>query len=140
MNIKHEPVIGQKVFDFFHIEDLDYVCTTELTVSDVIYDIYYRETPHPKFGNCYVGVRPIIVNTNPNIEYVNADMIEELIFAMIEYNGVWYYSQSHHHCNSPAKGIAIDGGRQYTRVLGYESDLVCKRFQIKQGKFKEIKL
>ena len=55
MNIQH-----QSLFDTIKIEKLysdkdgvpvKYVCTTDLNASDVPVDVFYRETPHPEFGN-----------------------------------------------------------------------------------------
>ena len=60
MNIQH-----QSLFDIAQLEEhysnkdgvpVKYVCTSDLRVSDIPMDIFYRETPHPEFGNYYFGV------------------------------------------------------------------------------------
>ena len=60
MNIQH-----QSLFDTAQLEEhysnkdgvpVKYVCTSDLRTSDIPMDIFYRETPHPEFGNYYFGV------------------------------------------------------------------------------------
>jgi hypothetical protein len=47
----------------------------------------------------------------------NADVIEELEFGMIESDGKYYYSQSHHDYKV-VEGKMIDGGRAYIKSSG----------------------
>ena len=55
INIKHYPITKTNQVAELYSEkdgvDVKYVCTTEL--SDTIADIFYRDTPHPEFGNKY---------------------------------------------------------------------------------------
>jgi hypothetical protein len=131
MNIQH-----LSLFDTAKLEELysnkdgvpvKYVCTSDLRVSDIPMDIFYRETPHPEFGNYYFGVyRHHITN---NIFITNADEIESLEFGMIEHDGKYYYSQSHHDYKVVGDKM-IDGGRAYIRSSG---GAVAMR--VKNGKF-----
>ena len=96
MNIQH-----QSLFDIAQLEEhysnkdgvpVKYVCTSDLRVSDIPMDIFYRETPHPEFGNYYFGVYKHPVTKD--IFITNADEIESLEFGMIEHEGK-YYTVSH---------------------------------------------
>jgi hypothetical protein len=60
----------------------------------------------------------------------NADVVESLEFGMIEVDGKYYYSQSHHDYKSFADGEFIDGGRAYIRSSGGAITT-----HIKNGKF-----
>ena len=131
MNIVHDHL--------FHIEaiiehytkkdgvDVKYVCTTDLNASDVPVDVFYRETPHPQFGNRYFGLYWDTVRNNLMI--TNADIVESLEFGMIEVDGKYYYSQSHHDYKV-VEGKMIDGGRAYIRSNGG-----AVAMHIKDGKF-----
>jgi len=131
MNIQHE--------NLFHIEaiaehyakkdgvDVKYVCTTDLKASDCPVDVFYRETPHPQFGNRYFGLYWDTVRNNLMI--TNADIVESLEFGMIEVDGKYYYSQSHHDYKV-VEGKMIDGGRAYIRSNGG-----AVAMHIKDGKF-----
>jgi len=131
MNIQH-----QSLFDIAQLEEhysnkdgvpVKYVCTSDLRVSDIPMDIFYRETPHPEFGNYYFGVYKHPVTKD--IFITNADEIESLEFGMIEHEGKYYYSQSHHDYKSIG-GKMIDGGRAYIRSSGGAVTM-----HIKNGKF-----
>ena len=93
--------------------DVKYVCTTDLRASDVPVDVFYRSTPHPEFGNRYFGLYHDHVRGH--IMITNADVVEELEFGMIEVDGTYYYSQSHHDYKVVAEGKMIDGGRMYVK-------------------------
>tara|TARA_B110000977_G_C11016627_1_gene469721 strand:- start:720 stop:1175 length:456 start_codon:yes stop_codon:yes gene_type:complete len=119
VNIKHEPLFDTaKVEELYGRKDgceIRYVCTSDLNASDVPCDIFYRAEPHPDFGNRYFGlywdsIRDCMMITN-------ADKIEELEFGMIEVDGNYYYSQSHHDYKVVGDKM-IDGGRQYIRSGG----------------------
>jgi hypothetical protein len=84
-----------------------------LRASDVPVDVYYRETPHPQFGNRYFGLYYDTVRDHMMI--TNADVVEELEFGMVNDGSVWHYSQSHHDYKSFPNGAMIDGGRAYVR-------------------------
>jgi hypothetical protein len=118
MNIKHNPVSKvEKVIEYLSQKDgvpITYVCTTDLKNSDVPVDIFFRETPHPQFGNRYIG---IFVHPNDKTTMIcDADMVEELSFGLVENDsGELEYSQSHHDFKSFENGNMIDGGRAYIR-------------------------
>ena len=119
MNVQHEPRFDvEKVTAHYTEQDgvpVQYVCTTDLTASDVPVDVYYRETPHPEFGNHYFGLYYDRVRDYMMI--CNADIVQELEFGMIEADGKYYYSQSHHDYKV-VEGKMIDGGRAYIRSSG----------------------
>ena len=114
--IKHFPITKtDKVIEHFSKKDgvpITYVCTTELRYDDAPEDIYYRETPHPEFGNRYFSIR---VYGN-QVYIANADAVEDKIFGTVEDdNGDLQYSQFRHECKTFKNGNMIDGGRQYVR-------------------------
>lgn len=117
MNIQHNPQFDtQKVIDLYTAKDgveITYVCTTDLRASDVPVDVFYRATPHPEFGNRYFGLYHDHVRGHLMI--TNADIVESLEFGMIEVDGKYYYSQSHHDYKV-VEGKMIDGGRAYVRA------------------------
>ena len=98
MDIKHPSL-----FDTARVEELytqkdgvevKYVCTSDLKASDVPMDIFYRDTPHPEFGNKYFG---LFRNPDPasdgTLMITNADKVEEYEFGMIkDKDDKWYYS------------------------------------------------
>ena len=104
-----------------------YVATTALDhgTGGSVKDIFYRETPHPEFGNRYFSL-----NTRGSVSWIgDADVIEDLEFGMIENdNGELEYSR-HRHDYVSYKGNAIDGGRAYVRGNGF------KVFKMKDGEF-----
>lgn len=119
MNIQHEPNFDvEKVTAHYTEQDgvpVQYVCTTDLTASDVPVDVYYRETPHPEFGNHYFGLYYDRVRDHMMI--TNADIVESFEFGMVEADGKYYYSQSHHDYKVVGDKM-IDGGRQYIKSNG----------------------
>ena len=119
MNIQHENLFDiEKVTAHYTKKDgepVHYVCTTDLNASDVPVDVYYRETPHPQFGNRYFGLYHDHVRGHLMI--TNADIVESLEFGMIEVDSKYYYSQSHHDYKV-VEGKMIDGGRAYIRSSG----------------------
>ena len=134
MNIQHEAL-----FDTAWLEEhysnkdgvpVKYVCTSDLRTSDVPMDIFYRETPHPEFGNRYFGLYKHPVTKD--IFITNADIVESFEFGMIEVDGKYYYSQSHHDCKVVGNKM-IDGGRAYTRSSGGTTSM-----ELTDGNFKEI--
>ena len=139
MNIQHAPIFDVEKVAALYTEkdgvDVTYVCTTDLVESDVPCDIFYRETPHPEFGNHYFG---LFRNTHPaadadgNVLITNADKIESFEFGMIEdKDGKLWYSQCHHDCLF-IDGKMIDGGRWYIRSSG---QVII--YTIRDGKFQE---
>ena len=131
MNIQHEPLFDTAKVEEIYTEkdgvEVRYVCTTDLNASDVPVDVYYRETPHPEFGNRYFGLYYDTIRDHMMI--TNADKVESLEFGMIEVDGKYYYSQSHHDYKVVGDKM-IDGGRAYIRSNGYTVAM-----HIKDGKF-----
>jgi hypothetical protein len=132
MKIHHEPLFDTKKVEAHYTEkdgvEVRYVCTTDLRASDVPVDIFYRATPHPEFSNRYFGLYHDTIRNH--IMITNADVVEELEFGMIEQNGEYYYSQSHHDYKTLDNGKMIDGGRQYIR-----SSHGAVSMYVKYGKF-----
>ena len=128
--IKHDPQLNtEEVKKHYEKEDgvtITYVCSTEMFgVDDRIRDVFYRETPHPKFGNHYFA----LVQIGNKILISNADRITDEEFCMIEdENGVWHYSACRHDYKA-INGCVVDGGRTYKRGYGYEL------FKIDNGEF-----
>ena len=131
MNIVHENLFDiEKVEKIYSEKDgveIKYVCTTDLNASDVPVDVFYRATPHPEFGNRYFGL--YYDHVRDHMMITNADIVESLEFGMIENQGKYYYSQSHHDYKV-VEGKMIDGGRQYIRSSGG-----VEVFKIRDGAF-----
>ena len=131
MNIVHESLFKieevEKIYSEKDGVEVKYVCTTDLRASDVPVDVFYRATPHPKFGNHYFGIYHDHFRGHTMI--TNADIVEDLEFGMILVDGKYYYSQSHHDYKV-VEGKMIDGGRQYIRSSG-STDV----FKIQDGEF-----
>lgn len=117
--IKHFPITNtDKIIEYYSQKDnvpISYVCTTDLNSNDSPADIFYRETPHPDFGNRYFSIR-----IHNDMVYIGcADDVEKLTFAMVEDDdGDLQYSQFHHDYKSFHSGNMIDGGRAYIRSSG----------------------
>ena len=129
MNIQHSPLFNIKKAEELYTEkdgvEVKYVCTTDLRNSDIPADIFYRETPHPEFGNYYFG----LLWHNGQTLVTDADIVESFEFGMIEVDGKYYYSQSHHDYKVVGDKM-IDGGRAYIRSSGGTTSM-----RIKSGKF-----
>jgi hypothetical protein len=118
--IKHFPITNiNRIIEHYSKKDgvpVTYVCTTDIKTSDMPIDIFYRDTPHPKFGNRYFGVY-----WHKNLGYMicNADDVEHLTFGLVEDDDEGLqYSQHHHDYKSFDNGSMIDGGREYIRSSG----------------------
>lgn len=128
MIIKHYPLTNtsqvEKVYSEKDGVPVKHVCSTEF--RDFVADVFYRETPHPDFGNKYFAIL-----FRDDIPYVaNADQIENFTFGMVENDdGQLEYSQSRHDYKSFENGNMIDGGRDYIRSSGK-----VKIFVVKDGK------
>ena len=114
--IVHYPRLDtQKVIELYENKDqttIVYVCTTDLATSDLPIDIFYRESPHPEFGNRYFG----LYTRDGVVMICNADQVEKLEFGMVKDSaGNLHYSQSHHDYKVLDNGNMIDGGRAYIR-------------------------
>ena len=131
MNIVHENLFDiekvEKIYSEKDGVDVKYVCTTDLNASDVPVDVFYRATPHPQFGNRYFGI--YYDHFRGHTMITNADVVESFEFGMIEHDGKYYYSQSHHDYKTVGDKM-IDGGRQYIRSSGGAITM-----HIKNGKF-----
>ena len=140
-NIAHRPifdtVIAEKIYSEKDGVPVKYVCTSALGSEAQAMDIFYRETPHPEFGNRYFG----LYNANDyggvrgGIMITNADAIEDAEFGMKEHNGKWHYSQ-HRHDFYTIGDVSLDGGRAYYRCVGNVNS-PTKFFEIKNGEFVE---
>jgi hypothetical protein len=123
MNVHHRPLFDtQKACELYSEKDgvpVTYVCTSSLDEGTVPVDVFYRETPHPEFGNRYFGLYWSSNGLRNELQMMitNADRIEDLTFDMIEVNGQWHYSQ-HRHDFYSVGGTSIDGGRAYIRLVG----------------------
>lgn len=129
--IKHFPVTNtQYVIKHYSEKDnvpINYVCTTDFNVSDRPVDIFYRSTPHPKFGNKYFGIAPSYESNGFVI--FSADKVESFTFGMVEDDdGNLQYSEYHHRCKFFGNGNMIDGGREYVR-----SSLNAKTYVVLNG-------
>jgi len=144
MNIHHEPILNRTEIIRKYTEAegvvISYVCTSELKISDKPMDVFYRETPHPFFGNKYFGLyyRPPLISDSgivieaEEVYITNADYIEEVEFGMVkDENGVFQYSQFRHDYRTFNNGAMIDGGRAYIR----SSTHAITVFKVKDGKF-----
>lgn len=134
--IKHFPITNtDRICEYYSQKDsvpINYVCTTDFRRSDAPVDIFYRETPHPKFGNKYFGLGPNYESGDFII--FNADKIEDFTFGMVEDdNGDLQYSQTRHDYKSFNNGNMIDGGRDYIRSNG-----VVKIFKTRNGKLERL--
>jgi len=128
---KHDPILNiDKVEKFYSEKDgvaVKYVCTSALGNEAQAMDIFYRETPHPEFGNRYFG---LYINHMDQVMITNADKIEAAEFAMItDDNGDLHYS-AHRHDYKVIDGQMIDGGRAYIRSNG-----AVNVYRIKDGEF-----
>jgi len=132
MLIKHCPITDiDKVCKLYSEKDgvpIKHVCTTEF--HDTIADVFYRETPHPEFGNKYFAI--LFRNDKPYI--ANADRVEDLTFGMVENDeGNLEYSVHRHDYKSFNNGNMIDGGRDYIRSSGK-----VKVFVVRDGVMKHF--
>ena len=130
MNIKHYPITNitqaEKLYSEQDGVPVKHVCTTEF--YDAIADVFYRETPHPKFGNKYFA----LLFRDDKLYIANADEVENLTFGMVENDeGNLEYSQYRHDCKSFNNGNMIDGGRDYIRSSGK-----VKVFVVSEGRMK----
>ena len=140
MNINHRPMFDiEKATKLYSEKDgvpVKYVCTSATNAhASFAADIFYRETPHPEFGNRYFGLYRNPYANDFQVMITDADNIEKLDFDMIEKNGIWYYSQ-HRHDFFSVGGTAIDGGRSYLRLVG-DVKTPTKRLVIRNGEFVE---
>lgn len=135
--IKHESLFDtQKVCELFSKKDgvpITYVCTSALGDEVQAMDIFFRETPHPEFGNRYFGIyyHPMSVN----LVVTNADRIESVEFGLIEDDaGDLQYSAHRHDYKLFENGNMIDGGRAYIKSSMCE----IKHYVVRNGEMVEV--
>jgi hypothetical protein len=119
--IKHEPQFDtDKICEHYTEKDgvpVKYVCTSALGHEAQAMDIFYRDTPHPEFGNRYMGLyyHPM----SGNLMITNADRIEKQEFGLVEDDDDnLQYSSHRHDYKKFVNGNMIDGGRSYIRSSG----------------------
>lgn len=140
VDITHRPIFDTKrVCELYSEKDgvpVTYVCTSALGNEAQAMDIFYRDTPHPEFGNRYFGLyRNQHFASDGTVMITNADAIENVEFGMKEHNGEWHYSQ-HRHDFYTIGDVSLDGGRAYFRCSGNVKK-PTKFFEIKDGEFVE---
>ena len=134
MEINRRPILNPvKVCDLYTKKDgvpVTYLISTQKSRGTPVADIFYRDTPHPDFGNSYFG----LYYSGENVLMITgADWVEDLKFGMIKCNGLWEYSQHVHDFRQTNCGF-IDGGREYIRVGGGTVPEVTI-FKVKNGEF-----
>lgn len=117
--IKHEPHFDtEKIIEHYTKKDgvpITYVCTSALGNEAQAMDIFFRETPHPEFGNRYFGLYRNAMSGDLMI--TNADQIESVEFGLVEDDtGDLQYSAHRHDYKKFENGNMIDGGRAYIRA------------------------
>ena len=142
MNIKHHPLFdtarAEKLYSEKDNVTVKYVCTSAIGSEAQAMDIFYRETPHPEFGNRYFGLyRNQHFASDGTVMITNADKIEEAEFGMIEGTEGWEYSQHRHDFRSVGD-CAVDGGRSYFRRVG-DLSVPTKYMKIVDGEFVDEK-
>jgi hypothetical protein len=136
-NIDHRPLFDTaKVEQIYTEKDgvaVKYVCTTALDTGVNPVDVFYRETPHPEFGNRYFGLYRNMYAAGTQIMITNADRIENLEFDMVDVNGTLHYSRDRHDYYTVGD-VSIDGGRAYMKRAGNLSYPVVT-LKVKDGEF-----
>tara|TARA_R110000782_G_scaffold12064_4_gene36165 strand:- start:170 stop:601 length:432 start_codon:yes stop_codon:yes gene_type:complete len=140
MKINHHPLFGTARVEQLYTEKdgvaVKYVCTSATNEhATMAVDIFYRETPHPQFGNHYFGLYKNPYSYNAQIMITNADLIETLEFGMLEGPTGWEYSQ-HRHDYRTVGDCAVDGGRSYFKRAG-DLSVPAKFMKVVDGEFVE---
>lgn len=121
-NIQHEPLFEtEKIVEHYTKKDgvpVKYVCTSALGAQEFAVDVFYRDTPHPQFGNRYFGIYRNMYAAGAQIMITNADKIEDLEFGMVEDDSGTLHYSAHRHDYKMIDGKMIDGGRAYIRASG----------------------
>ena len=135
--IKHEPHFDtEKIIEHYTKKDgvpITYVCTSALGNEAQAMDIFFRETPHPEFGNRYFGLYHNAMSGNLMI--ANADRIESVEFGLVEDDdGDLQYSAHRHDYKLFENGNMIDGGRAYIRCAANE----VKHYVVRNGEMVEV--
>ena len=134
--IKHEPQFDtDKICEHYSNKDgvpVNYVCTSALGDEAQAMDIFFRETPHPEFGNRYFGLYRNAMSGNLMI--TNADQIESVEFGLVEDDtGDLQYSAHRHDYKLFENGNMIDGGRAYIKSSMCE----IKHYVVRNGEMVE---
>ena len=137
MTIKHESLFETDKIEKHYTEKdgvpVKYVCTSALGGQEFAVDVFYRETPHPEFGNKYFGIYRNMYAAGAQIMITNADVIEELDFGMVkDSNGDLHYSAHRHDYKVVDNGNMIDGGRAYVKT-----NCSVQNFRVVNGEFVE---
>jgi len=135
--IKHEPQFDtDKICEHYSNKDgvpVNYVCTSALGDEAQAMDIFFRETPHPEFGNRYFGLYRNAMSGNLMI--TNADRIESVEFGLVEDDtGDLQYSAHRHDYKRFENGNMIDGGRAYIKSSMCE----VKHYVVRNGEMVEV--
>jgi hypothetical protein len=145
MKINHRPIFDTSIVEKHYTEKdgvpVKYVCTSAINLSSILsVDVFYRETPHPEFGNHYFGLYYNMTDTSatqkPQIMITNADSIENVEFGMIEGPNGWEYSQNRWDYYQVGN-TAIDGGRAYVKLAG-DLSVPVKTMKVADGNFVEV--
>jgi hypothetical protein len=124
--IKHEPQFDtNKICKHYSEKDgvaVKYVCTSALGGEAQAMDIFYRDTPHPEFGNRYFGLyysTDTRLIQKRHIMITNADRIEKQEFGLVQDDeDDLQYSAHRHDYKQFGNGNMIDGGRAYIKSSG----------------------
>jgi len=135
MKITHKPRFKtDAVIKHYSQKDgvpVQYVCSSECSRDNEVEDIFYRETPHPEFGNRYFG----LISLNNQTYIRNADSIEDKPFGCVKNDdGDLEYSECRWDYKKFDNGNMIDGGRAYIKSTGKVK--VCF---VKDGDLQEVK-
>ncbi|UTS52094.1 hypothetical protein [Synechococcus phage BUCT-ZZ01] len=103
------------------IKDAVFVCESQIKQangwSDSPVAIFYGKDTHPVSKSRYFGI--FFRGETPYICDGQSAVDED--FVGIVDNDVVYFSSARHHFNPTPNGFAIDGGRDYFRILGNET-------------------
>lgn len=147
-NIDHDPIFDPVLIEKLYSEKdgvpVKYVCTSAPNKNATYSaDIFFRETPHPEFGNRYFGLYRLALDIDddpdeqPRLMITNCDVIEDLEFGMVKGSKGWVYSQHRHDYRSIDNTSAIDGGRSYVKRAG-DINAPYTVMKIIDGKFEEV--
>jgi hypothetical protein len=141
-NINHRPITKvQSVIEAYTKKDgvtITYVCTTSTEHGAGFGDVFYRDTPHPEFGNRYFMISidtTTRLTKEPLYLISDADWVEDLSFGMVEVAGQYHYSRGRHDYLE-VDGFTVDGGRSYVSRGGATVPPVIN-LKVKDGNFVE---
>lgn len=86
--------------------------------------LFYTETPHPDGSNWFILYYRTDLTTNEEKIFIadGKPATEEPLQGYFAANGDIVYSVYRHHMHvSPDKSIAIDGGRDYNKIVAYQN-------------------